>query len=361
MLSPGHPPDNARTVAAQAAASTPVAAPTHRNCRARRRRARVDSRSTCTSGSKLRALRDRPMRKRSSTDIAGHLLSQSHGQVLPGSVQVLLHGRLGHLQQAGDLEHRPVLEVVERHRSPLHRCQRRHRGPHIRVGHWGFCRGTGLRTQLAHGPGPLTTDMTHGHPHRDLAGPSLGPLVVRNRGPLLEQLDEGLLGDFLGYSLAAHDQEDRAGHRAEPRAEDPLVVALLIAAHLVPPSLSPARDQSRRSRGGRLVARGHPTTSPITHHDHRHPSAVAAAQTAPMKVSSLRTSPSGASTYWVVRAPSVTWPVNFPTPSGGSTNVPTARHAAEPCVERMSHNRPWVMMVRVRSSPGTAKVSLKRT
>ena len=69
------------------------------------------------------------------------------------------------------------------------------------------------------------------HPDRDAAHPGLRLLVGRHLPPVLQQLQEGVLGDLLRDVVVAQDQRDRAVDAREGGAEHPLVVGSVRASH----------------------------------------------------------------------------------------------------------------------------------
>src|SRR6476619_1797010 len=168
-------------------------------------RACLRASARCSSGSVAIADIERcnPSRNLESIDIGG-LLPEQLRQALPGVEHMDLRGRMRASKDVRDFRQRAILEVEESNGVSLLRRQLLDRAQQIDV--LRYERSRRIARVLQSGTETLAVCCTGRDPYRDSPHPRLRAVVADHFVPMTEQLDEGLLGDVLGFLAIVDDQ-----------------------------------------------------------------------------------------------------------------------------------------------------------
>lgn len=178
-------------------------------------------------------------------------------------VELAPPGRDRTLEDARDLLHRSVLVVEEHDDGTLlggecgYRVQQL--DPSRVSGHRCWGSGAGLDRRPTPAPPSLPLCVSEGNP----TDPEIRPLVPADLRPVLQELDERVLGDLLGYPPVP----DHVGHRTLHRADipdeevvEPLRVAARKEGHVSPATRPSGHTRSLPCRSSRPL--GSPGSRP---------------------------------------------------------------------------------------------------
>ena len=151
-----------------------------------------------------------------------------------GCVQLAPAGRLGAVEDLGDLGHRPVLEVEEHDDRALLGCQRPDSGQHLRRGRRCLA-PVGSRRSISRARSGARCGGVPAAPCGSrFADPQVGSVVAGDFRPVSEQLKKGVLGDLVGLTPIADDVVDGSRHAGELTEEQLLERGRVATMQVVP-------------------------------------------------------------------------------------------------------------------------------